>query len=192
MSFSNENIVEFAKSINGKAWIALSFIMIGSILNIFTNPIFKALSMLMSFAGCGLFIWDFIWLKSMGENRPAWYTLCIYPWYFWKRGEANDNTKNDKTLFKTAIVVFVFSIICGFYGMSNGYKSDLVHAAQPVVSDIMHQYNADVDCVKVYDVEKMTDGLYRAKAMLSNTNVCNISIKENPADGTIYVTILED
>ena len=191
MSFSTGTISEFVKSVNGKIWIALGLFLAGSVLNIFSAPLVKAVSTLMSFFGCGLIIWDFFKLKSMGKKQPAWYTLCIYPWYIRKRGTTNDDTGYDKSLFRASVAVFLISLICLFYGISNGYKSDLAHAAQPVVSDIIHQFNGDVDCVKVYDIDKMANDLYRAKAMLSNTNVVKISIRILP-DGTIYVTLLDN
>ena len=185
-------LVEFTKSINAKLWIALGLIVIGSVLNLFAEPTLRGMSLILGLSGSGLFIWDFIRLKSMGKNRPSWYTLCLYPWYLRKRGKANDDNDSDKLIFKVAVAVFAFSILCAMIGISSGHKADLANAAQPVVSEIIHRFNADVDCVKVYEMDKMADGLYRAKAMLSNTKVVDISIRENLKDGSIYVTILDE
>lgn len=100
---------------------------------------------------------------------------------------------SDEKLKKRKIVYYIFSgVIALFLVLSFvlGEMNDLEETARPIVTEIIQEqlFATDIECEKVTIDETVSDGFYKATAILSNGEKIKITIKEM-SDGQIKVLI---
>lgn len=121
-------------------------------------------------------------LAKAGHKAPANWMAFIVPVYLWQRANL---LRQKKHYFLAWLAAFVLSIAIGV----GGHQSVVEDAACPVVTDIIKgQLNGSAVCKKVKISEEVSDGFYKATAMLDNGNDLTITIEERKG-GQIYVQI---
>ena len=129
----------------------------------------------------GLCIADEKRLKAAGHKAPENWAVFLVPVYLWKRAAM---LAQSKAYFWGWIVAFLISI-----SISNtSYENMLAESAVPVVTEIIkEQLGGSAECKAVEIQEELTDGFYKATAILDNGNKINITIEDK--DDEIYVSI---
>ena len=100
---------------------------------------------------------------------------------------------SDEKLKKRKIFYYIFcGVIALFLVLSFvlGAMNDIEEAARPIVTEIIQEqlFATDIECEKVTIDETVSDGFYKATAILNNGAEIKITIKEMP-NGQIQVLI---
>ena len=100
---------------------------------------------------------------------------------------------SDEKLKKKKIFYYIFSgVIAVFFILSFilGGMNDIEEAARPIVTEIIQEqlFATDIECEKVTIDETVSDGFYKATAILNTGAEIKITIKEM-SDGQIQVVI---
>lgn len=134
MNFFNE-----FKEFNGKLWAALILFVLSCVIDWLGMPVLSYIGIGMGLAAFGLFIWDFIILKTIG-NPPKFYTIVIYPWYVWNKNKLNEDKvgSKDKTLVKLFVGAMVLWLITIFMAGGSSANNMLLKEA------VMQKYRTTV------------------------------------------------
>jgi len=111
-------------------------------------------------------------LKSAGHAAPSTAWAILIPVYLWKRAGF---LKQKKHYFWGWIAAFILSI---FFAMGAD-QSRIEEAACPVVTQIVQeQLGGAATCKAVKIDQEVSDGFYKATAILDNGNELKITIEE--------------
>ncbi len=112
-------------------------------------------------------------LKESGHHVPKSKWIKVIPVYLWQRAIF---LRQKNWYFWSWIGTFVLSIVL----ITELHSDNLEDSACPVVTQIMHEsYGNNAASCKVVKIDKkMTDGFYKATAILDNGNEVGITIEE--------------
>jgi hypothetical protein len=155
---------------NKFVWMAVSVPVIGSIIGMFINANIWWVYICLNILACGL---DMLKLEKAGQKAPVNWSVFLVPVYLWKR--ASILLHKNRIYFWAWCVSFIISIV-----IDMGYHQiQIENSAQPIVSQILKEdLYTDVKCKKVTIQEEISEGLYKAKAILNNGQEINITIEE--------------
>ncbi|QOW62050.1 hypothetical protein [Treponema pedis] len=100
---------------------------------------------------------------------------------------------SDEKLKKKKIFYYIFSAVIALFFILSfilGVQNDIEESARPIVTTIIQEqlFATDIECEKVTIDETVSDGFYKATAILNNGAEIKITIKEMP-NGQIQVVI---
>lgn len=122
-------------------------------------------------------------LKAAGHESPVIWWIFLIPVYLWKRATLLNHKKH---YFWGWIIVFILSILIGI----GGHQAIIEDTALPLVDQILKENlgAGAAKCKAVRIDEEVSDGFYKATAILDNGNELRITIEER-GDNQIYVQI---
>lgn len=165
---------------NKFAWLIVAVPLIGLFIELLAGEELFKVYFLLNVGACVL---DAKRLQAAGHEAPNTFWVMFIPVYLWKRA---DMLKQKRSYFYGWLAAFFLSAI-----LSSGInQSALEAAAQPLVTKILHQnwgYNTAA-CKAVRINEEISNGFYKATAILDNGNEIKITI-EKKGDNQIYVAI---
>jgi len=121
-------------------------------------------------------------LKAAGHGAPSTKWCILIPVYLWKRA----NILGQKKLYFWA---WGAAFLLSFAITATGNDAVLEDSTCPVVTDIVqNQFYEDATCKAVNIDEEVSDGFYKATAILDDGTELFITIEETD-DNNIYVRI---
>jgi len=136
------------------------------------------------------------WFRRNGFVILAW--LLFWPvavvilWtgdvYYMKKGQLKTYGKVAKVVLSILALGYTVHLVDTF----GGGKADIEASAVPIVTQIIREELGEdgVECKAVKIVEEVTDGFYKARAILANGNELDITIEKE--GDQIFVSIPTD
>ncbi|MEJ2633229.1 MAG: DUF4339 domain-containing protein [Acidihalobacter sp.] len=130
-------------------------------------------------------------VKKAGYPSPAsWWMLLFLPTYYWRRAKLLGQRKHHFWIWVGALI-FSSALVLGVqsYQQQQGYTIMLEQNACPLVTEIIQkQLNGTATCINVMLGKEMSNGFYKADALLDNGNRLRITVQDTQ-DGHIEVKV---